>query len=174
MTGVQRAAVIIIVGILGWGLLFWAMGLDLGHAVVLAAALVALISLRHVPTINTDEGWPGEGEARSDVGARREVTRLSWSMQGYESRVQKQSVRRLHEIAVFRLGVRGLDLDDPRDYLACQSVLGERAYHVVSEPDDRPLYADFVAAVSAVEQLGAGSTSNAGPGGSGPGRGNVR
>ncbi len=174
MTGVPRAAVMAVVGILGWGLLLWGMGLDIGHALVLAAALVALISLRHAPSINSDEDWPGDGDARSDIGARREVARLSWSMQGYESRVQRQSVSRLHEIAVFRLGVQGLDLDDPRDYLACQSVLGERAYHVVSEPEERPLYTDFVAAVSAVEKLGPRTVSNAGPDRSGPGRGNVR
>jgi hypothetical protein len=174
VTGVRRAMVMAVVGIVCWGSLLWVMGLDVGHALVLAAALVALISLRHAPAINADENWPDEGDARSDVGARREVARLSWSMQGYESRVQRQSVRRLHEIAVFRLDVQGLDLDDPRDYLACQAALGERAYHVVSEPDGRPLYADFVTAVGAVERLGAGSTSNAGPVGSGPGRGNIR
>lgn len=174
MTGVRRAVVMAVVGMLGWGLLLWAMGLDLGHSVVLAAALVALISLRHAPAINAEESWPDEGDSRSDVGARREVARLSWSMQGYESRVQRHSVRRLHEIAVFRLDVQGLDLDDPRDYLACQAALGERAYHVVSEPDERPLYADFVAAVSAVERLGAHPTSNAGTDRPGPGRGNLR
>jgi hypothetical protein len=85
-------------------------------------------------------------------------------MQGYESRVQRQSVRRLHEIALYRLGEQGLDLEDPRDYLGCQAALGERAYHVVSEPDERPLYADFVAAVSAVEKLGNGVRTDVGSG----------
>lgn len=169
MTGTPRAALMAIVGILGWAALLWAMGLDLGHAVVLSAAVVALIGLRRAPAVNSMESWPNDGEARSDVGARREVSRLSWSMQGYESRVQRQSVRRLSGIAAFRLGEQGLDLDDPRDYLACQSVLGERAYRVVSEPDERPLYADFVAAVRAVEELG-GATA-IGPDGSGRGRG---
>jgi hypothetical protein len=174
VTGVRRAVVMAIVGILCWGSLLWVMGLDVGHAIVLAAALVALISLRHAPAINADENWPDQGDARSDVGARREVARLSWSMQGYESRVQRHSVRRLHEIAVFRLDGQGLDLDDPRDYLACQAALGERAYRVVSEPENRPLYADFVAAVGVVERLGARSTSIAGSVGSGPERGDVR
>ena len=110
------------------------------------------------------QDWPDPGDSRSDVGARREVARLSWSMQGYESRVQRQSVRRLHEIAGYRLGERGLDLNDPRDYLACQAALGDRAYRVVSEPDERPLYADFVAAVGAVEKIGAEAPGPAGPG----------
>lgn len=137
----------------------WAMGLDLVHAVVLAAALVALITLRRVPAVNDDQIWPDEDDTRSDTGVRREVARLSWSMQGYESRVQRQSVRRLHDIAVFRLAERGLDLDDPRDYLACESAVGVRAYQVISEPAVRPLYDDFVAAVAAVEQLGGGPST---------------
>ena len=150
--------------LLGAGLLLWILGLDVIHALALGAGLVALITLRRAPAVNAHQGWPDGGDARSDVGARREVARLSWSMQGYESRVQRQSVRRLHEIAVYRLGEGGLDLNDPRDYLACQSVLGERAYRVVSEPDERPLYPDFVAAVAAVEKLG---TETHGPTGSG-------
>ena len=141
--------------LLGWGLLLWILGLDIIHALALGAALVALIALRRAPAVNPHQGWPDAVDSRSDVGARREVARLSWSMQGYESRVQRQSVRRLHDIAGYRLGERGLDLDDPRDYLACQSTLGERAYWVISEPDERPLYADFVAAVAAIEKIGA-------------------
>ena len=149
-----RALGVTAAGLLGWGLLLWIMGLDVIHALALGAALVALIALRRAPAVNAHQDWPDAVDSRSDVGARREVARLSWSMQGYESRVQRQSVRRLHAIAAYRLGEGGLDLDDPRDYLACQSALGERAYRVVSEPDERPLYDDFVAAVAAVEKLG--------------------
>ena len=141
-------------GLLGACLLLWIMGLDIIHALALGAGLIALLALRRAPAVNDHQGWPEGGDSRSDVGARREVARLSWSMQGYESRVQRQSVRRLHEIAAYRLGEGGLDLDDPRDYLACQAALGEQAYRVVSEPDERPLYVDFVAAVAAVEKLG--------------------
>ena len=151
-------------GLLGAGLLLWIMGLDVVHALALGAALIALIALRRAPAVNAHQGWPEGGDYRSDVGARREVARLSWSMQGYESRVQRQSVRRLHQIAAYRLGEGGLDLDDPRDYLACQAALGERAYRVVSEPDERPLYADFVAAVTAVEKLGTETHGPTGPG----------
>jgi hypothetical protein len=35
---------------------------------------------------------------------------------------------------------------------------------VVSEPDERPLYADFVAAVAAVEKLGSETHGPTGPG----------
>lgn len=151
-------------GLLGWAALLWIMGLDVVHALALGAALVALIALRRAPAVNAYQDWPDGEDSRSDAGARREVARLSWSMQGYESRVQRQSVRRLHAIAVYRLGETGLDLDDPRDYLGCQSALGERAYHVVSEPDERPLYDDFVAAVAAVEKLGTKTRGPARPG----------
>lgn len=140
-------------GLLGWIALLWIMGLDLLHALALGAVLLALIGLRRAPVVNTQQTWPEVDDRRTDVGVRREVARLSWSMQGYESRVQRQSVRRLHQIAAYRLGLQGLDLDDPRDYLACQAALGDRAYAVVSEPDDRPMYADFVTAVGAVEKL---------------------
>ena len=139
--------------VLGLAGLLWLIGLDVLHALALAALLAALVGLRSSPAVNLEQGWPAEDEVRADTGVRREVARLSWSMQGYESRVQRQSVRRLHDIAAYRLSVQGLDLTDPRDYLGCQVALGERAYRVVSEPDERPRYADFVAAVAAVERL---------------------
>lgn len=142
-------------GIVIIGGLLWLLGVDLLHAFVLAAALAALNGLRHSPAVNLDQSWPTDMEMRADVGVRREVARLSWSMQGYEARVQRQSVRRLQAIASYRLGEQGLELDDPRDYLACQLALGERAYRVISEPDERPQYADFVAAVTAVEKIAA-------------------
>lgn len=151
-------------GLLGWIALLWIMGLDLLHALALGAVLLALIGLRRAPVVNTQQTWPEADDQRSDVGVRREVARLSWSMQGYESRVQRQSVRRLHQIAAYRLSLQGLDLDDPRDYLACQAALGDRAYAVVSEPDDRPMYADFVTAVGAVEKLSSGKTGADRPG----------
>jgi hypothetical protein len=151
-------------GLLGWIALLWIMGLDLLHALALGAVLLALIALRRTPVVNTEQAWPELNDQRTDVGVRREVARLSWSMQGYESRVQRQSVRRLHQIAAYRLGLRGLDLDDPRDYLACQAALGDRAYAVVSEPDERPMYTDFVTAVAAVEKLVSEKTGAARPG----------
>ena len=133
MTGARldgQALGLTALGLLGWMALLWIMGLDLLHALALGAVVLALIGLRRAPVVNTEQAWPEAGDERSDVGVRREVARLSWSMQGYESRVQRQSVRRLHEIASYRLGLQGLDLDDPRDYLACQAALGERAYAV--------------------------------------------
>ena len=154
-------------GLLGLIALLWVMGLDLLHALALGAVLLALIGLRRAPVVNTEQAWPELNDQRTDVGVRREVARLSWSMQGYESRVQRQSVRRLHQIATYRLGLQGLDLDDPRDYLACQAALGDRAYAVVSEPDDRPMYADFVTAVAAVEKLVSEKTGAARPGSKG-------
>ena len=145
--GQAGLGVVLLAGVL------WLLGLDVAHAFALAAVLVALIGLRGSPAVNLDQSWPADNDLRADTGVRREVARLSWSMQGYESRVQRQSVRRLHDIAAYRLGERGLDLGDPRDYLGCQLALGERAYRVVSEPNERPQYADFVAAVTAVEEL---------------------
>lgn len=102
------------IGMLVALLVLWALGLDLLHAVVLAATTLALMALRRSPAVNDGQEWPVEEGTRSDTGARREVSRLSWAMQGYESRVQRNSVARLHQIAAYRLGERGLDLEDPR------------------------------------------------------------
>ncbi|MFT4165223.1 MAG: hypothetical protein QM650_08265 [Microlunatus sp.] len=148
-----RRAVLTAVGVLLVGGLLWLLGLDVPHAAVLAATLATVVGLRRAPAVNLDQSWPDDSELRADTGVRREVARLSWSMQGYEARVQRQSVKRLHDIAAYRLGEQGLDLEDPRDYLACQLALGERAYRLISEPEERPQYADFVAAVTAVEKL---------------------
>ena len=85
---------------------------------------------------------------------RRDVTRLSWTLQGYESRVERPSVRRLRAVAAQRLAARGLDLESPPTSRPAASALGETAYEVVTADSRAQVDFDtFTEAVSAVEHL---------------------
>jgi hypothetical protein len=129
------------------------LGLSWWNSLALGLAAVAAYGLRRPPDVNTDEDWPDRGE-RADKGARREVARLSWSLQGFESRVERASVRRLRRIATGRLAERGLTLTAPADAAACRQLLGDRSYALLSTDEgDRPFYDDFREAVGAVERL---------------------
>ena len=132
----------------------WVVGLDWPHAALIGICLVAAVGLRRVPSDSVDPSWAPRADERADHGVRRDVARLSWYLQGHESRVERTSVRRLRAIAVRRLGERGLDLDAAADEAACRSLLGARAHAVLTaEPHRRPPFDDFLAAVDAVENL---------------------
>lgn len=132
----------------------WAFGLGWGSALAVALATVAVVELRRTPQTDHDEGWPAPPDAASDHGVRREVTRLSWSLQGHESRVERPSLLRLRALADHRLGQRGLHLDDPTDADACRGLLGERAHQVLTAgPRTQVRFEAFSATLAAVEKL---------------------
>ncbi len=129
------------------------LGLSGPNAVAVGLAVVTGFGLRHLPDVDPAQGWP-EHISATDKGARREVSRLSWSLQGYESRVERGSVRRLQQIASARLAERGLQLAAPEDTAACRELLGDTALRVLrTQPGQRAYYDEFLAAVTAVEQL---------------------
>ncbi len=108
----------------------WAIGLEWPQAFLVGLSIVALFGFRRLPHTNPEEDWPVGEQESDDRGVRRDVTRLSWTLQGYESRVERPSIRRLRAVAAHRLAVRGLDLDADVD--ACRAILGTTAYQVVT------------------------------------------
>lgn len=143
------------IGLLTVSLLAFGIGLDWPEAVLIGLTAVALLGLRRLPSTNADEDWPMRPDAPDDRGVRREVTRLSWSLQGYEDRVERPSLRRLRAVAAPRLRARGLDLDRPEDAEACRALLGPEAYAVVTAGDRRidVGFDAFRRALSVVEKL---------------------
>jgi hypothetical protein len=144
--------------------LTYGVGLDLVHCLLLAVGTLLLVQLRRLPEAD-DDGWPQREADPSDRGVRLEVARLSWGLHGFESRVDRRSVDRLHAIAARRLRSRGLDLDDPADAGRVEQLLGAAPYAALTGDlsTSPPRYDDFARAVAAVERL---PTDPAGPGGS--------
>ncbi len=133
----------------------WAFGLEWPSALLIALGLVAVFGLRQVPATNPDESWPAPPEAGSDQGVRREVTRLSWSLQGHESRVERPSLNRLRTVADRRLGALGFSLDDPADAAACRDLLGPLGHRVLTaDPRSLITFDEFAGALDMVEKLG--------------------
>jgi hypothetical protein len=104
-----------------------ALSLLLSVTIVAVGAVVALLSGPH------DERWP-ESKVVLRSGARREVARLSWSMEDDDGRVADVAVQRLRTLAARRLAERGIDLDDPADRSAAESALGPQGYRLLTEP----------------------------------------
>lgn len=129
------------------------LGLDVPHSFLLAAAAVALLQLRRVGG-RQDDGWPDREDDRTDVGARREVARLSWGLSGFDSRVDRRTLALLRGIAARRLLRHGVDLDDPAAAGPARALLGDQTYATLtSGPRSLPRFDSFARAVSTVERL---------------------
>ncbi len=153
--GLSRETVVLaVIGLIAIAVLAWAVGLEWPEAILVALSAVAVLGLRRLPVTNADDGWPALPDDADDRGVRRDVTRLSWTLHGYEARVERPSVRRLRAVAARRLAARGLDLESPADAEACRTALGETAYAVVNADSRAQVDFDtFTEAVAAVEQL---------------------
>ncbi len=133
----------------------WLFGLAWPLALLVALGLVAVLGLRRIPATNPQESWPPPPEAGSDRGVRREVTRLSWSLHGYESRVERPSLIRLRAAAERRLAQRGLRLGNPTDEAGCRALLGPLAHRVLSAgPRAHVTFDEFAASLTVLESLG--------------------
>ncbi len=131
----------------------WAIGLDLSNGLTIALVVIALYSLRGLVG-GEDETWLPAPESAHNEGARREVARLSWGLQGSDDRVDRWSAQRLHALAARRAAEHGLDLNAPEDAAGCRQLLGSTTYDALSlDPNRLPRYPQFVAALDVVERL---------------------
>lgn len=131
----------------------WVIGLDLPMCLTLGLLAIGLDGLRLLLG-GEEEVWRVEPDPQRNVGTRREVARLSWSLHGLEDRVDRRSAVRLHDVAAGRLAERGLDLDSPDDESACRRILGDQPYATLRiDPNHLPRYTAFVAALGVVERL---------------------
>lgn len=129
----------------------WLAGLDLLKSLLLAVAVALTGSFRLLSEYGDNLGWPQQSDRSRDKGARREVARLSWTLQGYASQVDARSARRLRTLATAALAEHNADLADPDQAERCRQLLGARAYQTLSE--DRPHYDDFVHTIDRLERL---------------------
>ena len=118
--------------------------------------------------------WP-DAEPEETVGARREVSALTWSFFGVDGRVAEPAVRRLRAVAVRRLARRGVVLPnglrqrqarsdpappprtDPADDALqdeARALLGERAWTILTAPGGwLPSLQDVAHCVEVIERL---------------------
>ena len=118
----------------------------------LGATVCALIRFR--PEVEDPPWWPEAEILDSDQGARRDVSRLAWSVSGADQQVGRTMRLRLHDVAARRLARRGVDLDDPAQQDAAIAAIGADAVRAL-DPDIREIVSlrAFGAAVAAVESL---------------------
>ncbi|HLT60029.1 MAG TPA: hypothetical protein VK020_02500 [Microlunatus sp.] len=133
----------------------WLVGLDLLKCLLLAIAVALCGTFRLFTEYGDNAGWPEPEDRGRDRGARREVARLSWTLQGYASQVDARSARRLRTLAAAALAEHGADLDRPEDQDRCRRLLGDRAHRTLAA--DRPHYDDFVHVIDRLEHLLAGT-----------------
>lgn len=149
-----RTALFVGSALTGVTVIGWLIGLEPTPALLIALGVVAVLGLRRIPTTNRQEHWPPPPEASPDRGVRREVSRLSWSLHGYQSRVERPSLIRLRAVADRRLGRRGLHLDDPADADRCRAILGPLAYRMLTAgPRAHVTFDEFTGSLRALEKL---------------------
>ncbi|GAA2100235.1 hypothetical protein GCM10009841_14740 [Microlunatus panaciterrae] len=125
----------------------WVQCLLLGTATATVGGLLALLPA------GEDVPWEPPDDQIAD-GARREVTRLSWTLGGHENRVGEAPLRRLRELAVTRLAARGVQVDDPAGRETAARLLGDQVWAVLTaETGPPPRFDTFVRCVDALERL---------------------
>ena len=129
----------------------WLVGLDPLKCLLVAIAVALCGAFRLYVDFGDNASWPEQADRSRDRGARREVARLSWTLQGYASQVDARSARRLHGLVAAVMAELGLDLDRSEDVERCRRLLGERAYRTLAE--DRPHYDEFVHVLDRLEHL---------------------
>ncbi|MFC7622980.1 hypothetical protein [Microlunatus sp. GCM10028923] len=140
---------LVVAAILGGGA--WLVGLDPLKCLLIVIAVALFGSFRLFTEFGDNAGWPEPNDRGRDRGARREVARLSWTLQGHASQVDARSGRRLRTLAAETLAEHGLDLTRDEDQERCRALLGERAYRTLEA--DRPHYDEFVGVLNRLEQL---------------------
>lgn len=135
----------------------WAIGVSIVQSVLIAAAICAIGACISLAPTGQTLAWPERNRAGND-GTRREVSRLSWAMIGRDDRVSEASLRRLQQVALRRLAMRGIDGTDPDQQAAAQSALGTFCYqHLFAPTGGPPRYDQFVRCVTELEKLDHGT-----------------
>lgn len=114
-------------------LICWYFGVDVLHAIMLGATITvigfACLIVGTTPQTR-DLRWRGRRAARGS-GSRSDVSNLSGALRGSWGQVGRTAERRLWQLARRRLGLEGLDLQNPRDREAIELRLGRPMYRVL-------------------------------------------
>jgi phage shock protein PspC (stress-responsive transcriptional regulator) len=133
--------------------LAWYIGMDLWHACVIAAVVLALGLLWLTVPDSPPGVWPRE-ESAKDEGTRHDVTRLSWSLRTRRGRVRADALTRIRLLSAGRLAPYGIDMDDAHDRDALVRLIGERAYRTLRPTPQRlPYFHDIERCLDALSGL---------------------
>jgi hypothetical protein len=136
----------------------WFFGLGIVSAIVVALVIGAGGAVwRVLPAPGPDREWP-PGPAATLDGARRETSQLSWSLRTRGGTIDPaRVVARVRTIAVNRLALRQLDLDDPAHRRAIERLIGSPAYELITADLTRPVHLSRIAnaldALNALERV---------------------
>lgn len=121
------------------GAVCWFFGLDVVSSLVIALVIVAAgVAWRALPESGPTMDWP-VAPAPVRNGNRRETSQLSWSLRTGFGAVDDRIVARIRGIAVNRLALRQLDLDNPGHRASIERLIGEDVYELVSSERTRPV-----------------------------------
>lgn len=131
----------------------YVIGVSVLQSLLIAAAVVTIGGFLALLPVGEDFTWERRDDRAAD-GARREISRLSWTLGGHENRVGEAPVRRLRELALRRLAWRGITLTDQDGVAAAEKLLGAPVVAVITtELGPPPRYDLFIRCVAAVEKL---------------------
>jgi len=113
----------------------WFFGLAIVPSLVVVLVLAAVgIALRTVILPAGNIEWPPAPPAPSE-GLRREASELAWAIRGPRGIVDERIIERVRRIAVASLNRRHLDVDNPRDRVRIESLIGAQTYAFLSSRD---------------------------------------
>jgi hypothetical protein len=98
--------------------------LDVGHAVLLPAALLACWYAWKAVDDGVQARWPAPPE-ESRHGGRADISELGWAAFTRDGRVSARITHRVRALASRRLAAHGVDLDDPGQHRAAARLLGD-------------------------------------------------
>jgi hypothetical protein len=139
--------------------------LDTPDAAVAAVAAVVLVLAARSLEAGREHAWPAVPQEEAD-GARSAVAVLVWSFAGRDGKVSEGALRHLRRQAGRRLAGHGVVLEDgaghliaspggpdPGDDARARSILGDRAWRVLTDRGDLPPVADVAHCIDVLERL---------------------
>lgn len=146
-------------GLVGGGLVAYAVGMDAGAAVVVGFGVAAIVVMARRLGADLEPEWGTEHRRRQE-GARGDLQDLAWSMAGRDGRAGERAMRRLRDVAAVRLARHGLDLASRDDTPALRALLGDRVLDTLRRRQaPLPSLRAVQQAVDALERLGPRPTS---------------
>ncbi len=137
------------------GGLAWVVGVSPVQCLLLASAVVFFrVTFGFLAKVDEEHVLPPLDDSGRSHGARREVSRLSWTMVGQDNRVGEIPFRRLRALAATRLRLRGIDPGDESGQQAARELLGDLCYDtLVGELGHPPSVAVFERCLVTLEKL---------------------
>lgn len=137
-----RLAVFVAIEVLVAAVLHLAAGTDLAHTVMALVAAVAVTVMVVGQQDPRSPRWP-RAESEAKDGARDDISALSWSFLSRDDAVTQRAVRAVRAATLTRLGLHGIDLDDPEQAAAARTFLGDEAYNFVESRLAHPTLAEL-------------------------------